>query len=152
MFFLFLSSVGCRLVFVPSQRDIHHHFIYPQPPFSLPSLSKDQAQVRLTTSWLEDSTGKINKCLSPGNYICSMLSAARHPGPGPLHPADRRGDLRPDLHRHPVPHGRRGDQLVRRTSIFYFNWAQLTLYFRRSNVMFSMFVKTWIDLFTASFL
>ncbi|KAF3838507.1 hypothetical protein F7725_010275 [Dissostichus mawsoni] len=80
------QSVGCRLVFVPSQRDIHHHFIYPQPPFSLPSLSKDQAQ---------DSTCKINKCLSPGNYICScsLLSAARHPGPGPLHPADRRGTL-----------------------------------------------------------
>uniref|UniRef100_A0A8C9ZJK1 DNA polymerase alpha subunit B n=1 Tax=Sander lucioperca TaxID=283035 RepID=A0A8C9ZJK1_SANLU len=34
--------VGCRLVFVPSQRDIHHHFIYPQPPFTLPNLSKDQ--------------------------------------------------------------------------------------------------------------
>ncbi|XP_068596567.1 DNA polymerase alpha subunit B [Brachionichthys hirsutus] len=37
-------SVGCRLVFVPSQRDVHHHFIYPQPPFILPSLSKDQAR------------------------------------------------------------------------------------------------------------
>uniref|UniRef100_A0A3B4UUU7 DNA polymerase alpha subunit B n=1 Tax=Seriola dumerili TaxID=41447 RepID=A0A3B4UUU7_SERDU len=35
-------SVGCHLVFVPSQRDIHHHFIYPQPPFTLPNLSKDQ--------------------------------------------------------------------------------------------------------------
>ncbi|XP_077589682.1 DNA polymerase alpha subunit B [Stigmatopora nigra] len=33
--------VGCRLVFVPSQRDIHHHYIYPQPPFTLPSLSKN---------------------------------------------------------------------------------------------------------------
>ncbi|KAF7667628.1 hypothetical protein LDENG_00054650 [Lucifuga dentata] len=41
------KSVGCQLVFVPSQRDIHHHFIYPQPPFTLPDLSKDQAQ-RLT--------------------------------------------------------------------------------------------------------
>uniref|UniRef100_A0A667WPB1 DNA polymerase alpha subunit B n=1 Tax=Myripristis murdjan TaxID=586833 RepID=A0A667WPB1_9TELE len=38
------KSVGCRLVFVPSHRDIHHHFIYPQPPFTLPDLSKDQAQ------------------------------------------------------------------------------------------------------------
>ncbi|KAM6953466.1 DNA polymerase alpha subunit B [Aplochiton taeniatus] len=38
------KSVGCRLVFVPSQRDIQHHFIYPQPPFTLPDLSKDQAE------------------------------------------------------------------------------------------------------------
>lgn len=38
------KSVGCQLVFVPSQRDIHHHFIYPQPPFNLPNFSKDQAQ------------------------------------------------------------------------------------------------------------
>ncbi|XP_069550593.1 DNA polymerase alpha subunit B isoform X1 [Brachyistius frenatus] len=38
------KSVGCRLVFVPSQRDIQHNFIYPQPPFTLPNLSKDQAQ------------------------------------------------------------------------------------------------------------
>uniref|UniRef100_A0A8C6KPC0 DNA polymerase alpha subunit B n=1 Tax=Nothobranchius furzeri TaxID=105023 RepID=A0A8C6KPC0_NOTFU len=37
-------SVGCHLVFVPSQRDIHHHFIYPQPPFTLPSLRKEQIQ------------------------------------------------------------------------------------------------------------
>uniref|UniRef100_A0A8D3DEE4 DNA polymerase alpha subunit B n=1 Tax=Scophthalmus maximus TaxID=52904 RepID=A0A8D3DEE4_SCOMX len=36
------KSVGCRLVFVPSQRDIHHHYIFPQPPFTLPNLSKDQ--------------------------------------------------------------------------------------------------------------
>ncbi|XP_067373600.1 DNA polymerase alpha subunit B isoform X2 [Channa argus] len=38
------KSVDCRLVFVPSQRDINHHFIYPQPPFTLSNLSKDQAQ------------------------------------------------------------------------------------------------------------
>ncbi|KAM9833573.1 DNA polymerase alpha subunit B [Syngnathus typhle] len=35
------KSVGCRLVFVPSQRDVHHHYIYPQPPFTLPNLSKN---------------------------------------------------------------------------------------------------------------
>uniref|UniRef100_A0A667WTP6 DNA polymerase alpha subunit B n=1 Tax=Myripristis murdjan TaxID=586833 RepID=A0A667WTP6_9TELE len=34
------KSVGCRLVFVPSHRDIHHHFIYPQPPFTLPDLTR----------------------------------------------------------------------------------------------------------------
>ncbi|RXN34576.1 DNA polymerase alpha subunit B [Labeo rohita] len=34
---------GCRLVFVPSQRDVHHHYIYPQPPFNLTSLSKDDS-------------------------------------------------------------------------------------------------------------
>uniref|UniRef100_A0A3Q3VXS9 DNA polymerase alpha subunit B n=1 Tax=Mola mola TaxID=94237 RepID=A0A3Q3VXS9_MOLML len=38
------KSTGCHLVFVPSQRDIHHQSIYPQPPFTLPNLSKDQAQ------------------------------------------------------------------------------------------------------------
>ncbi|XP_054889968.1 DNA polymerase alpha subunit B [Poeciliopsis prolifica] len=37
-------SVGCQLVFVPAQRDVHHEFVYPQPPFILPNLSKDQAQ------------------------------------------------------------------------------------------------------------
>uniref|UniRef100_A0A672L7N3 DNA polymerase alpha subunit B n=1 Tax=Sinocyclocheilus grahami TaxID=75366 RepID=A0A672L7N3_SINGR len=34
---------GCRLVFVPSQRDVHHHYIYPQPPFNLSNLSKDDS-------------------------------------------------------------------------------------------------------------
>ncbi|KAL2077557.1 hypothetical protein ACEWY4_027061 [Coilia grayii] len=38
------KSTGCKLVFVPSQRDVHHHFIYPQPPFTLPDLSKEDAQ------------------------------------------------------------------------------------------------------------
>uniref|UniRef100_A0AAY5KIG2 DNA polymerase alpha subunit B n=1 Tax=Esox lucius TaxID=8010 RepID=A0AAY5KIG2_ESOLU len=36
--------VGCRLVLVPSQRDVHHHFIYPQPPFTLHDLIKDDAE------------------------------------------------------------------------------------------------------------
>ncbi|XP_019739863.1 DNA polymerase alpha subunit B [Hippocampus comes] len=35
------KSVGCRLVFVPSRRDVHHHYIYPQPPFTMPNLSKN---------------------------------------------------------------------------------------------------------------
>nr|XP_057918755.1 DNA polymerase alpha subunit B isoform X2 [Doryrhamphus excisus] len=35
------KGVGCRLVFVPSQRDVHHHYVYPQPPFTLPSLCKN---------------------------------------------------------------------------------------------------------------
>ncbi|XP_043102607.1 DNA polymerase alpha subunit B [Puntigrus tetrazona] len=34
---------GCRLVFVPSQRDAHHNYIYPQPPFNLTNLSKDDS-------------------------------------------------------------------------------------------------------------
>ncbi|XP_043982875.1 DNA polymerase alpha subunit B isoform X1 [Gambusia affinis] len=42
-------SVGCHLVFVPAQRDIHHEFIYPQPPFILPNLIKDQAQAQRVT-------------------------------------------------------------------------------------------------------
>ncbi|XP_055023182.2 DNA polymerase alpha subunit B [Misgurnus anguillicaudatus] len=37
------KGTGCRLLFVPSQRDVHHHYIYPQPPFSIPNLSKDDA-------------------------------------------------------------------------------------------------------------
>ncbi|KAL0973853.1 hypothetical protein UPYG_G00212070 [Umbra pygmaea] len=38
------KGVGCRLVLVPSQRDVHHHFIYPQPPFILQDLSKEDAE------------------------------------------------------------------------------------------------------------
>ncbi|KAJ8014897.1 hypothetical protein DPEC_G00020550 [Dallia pectoralis] len=38
------KGVGCRLVLVPSQRDVHHHFIYPQPPFMLHDLIKDDAE------------------------------------------------------------------------------------------------------------
>ncbi|XP_062381059.1 DNA polymerase alpha subunit B isoform X1 [Sardina pilchardus] len=37
-------AIGCKLVFVPSQRDVHHHFIYPQPPFTLPDLSKEDVE------------------------------------------------------------------------------------------------------------
>ncbi|KAK7136079.1 hypothetical protein R3I94_014664 [Phoxinus phoxinus] len=41
---------GCRLVFVPSQRDVNHHYIYPQPPFTLTNLSKDDtARVTLAS-------------------------------------------------------------------------------------------------------
>uniref|UniRef100_A0A4W4FCE3 DNA polymerase alpha subunit B n=1 Tax=Electrophorus electricus TaxID=8005 RepID=A0A4W4FCE3_ELEEL len=37
-------GTGCKLVFVPSQRDAHHHYVYPQPPFTLPDLKKDDVQ------------------------------------------------------------------------------------------------------------
>ncbi|NXA43918.1 DPOA2 polymerase, partial [Eudromia elegans] len=34
-------SAGSRLVFVPSQRDVHHDYVYPQPPFSYTELPKE---------------------------------------------------------------------------------------------------------------
>ncbi|XP_074861834.1 DNA polymerase alpha subunit B isoform X4 [Carettochelys insculpta] len=37
-------SAGSHLVFVPSLRDVHHDYIYPQPPFSCYDLSKDDKQ------------------------------------------------------------------------------------------------------------
>uniref|UniRef100_A0A8B9KVU6 DNA polymerase alpha subunit B n=1 Tax=Astyanax mexicanus TaxID=7994 RepID=A0A8B9KVU6_ASTMX len=39
-----LYVTGCKLVLIPSQRDVHHHYIYPQPPFTLPDLKKDDVQ------------------------------------------------------------------------------------------------------------
>uniref|UniRef100_A0A8C0G4J1 DNA polymerase alpha subunit B n=1 Tax=Chelonoidis abingdonii TaxID=106734 RepID=A0A8C0G4J1_CHEAB len=38
-----IHNAGSQLVFVPSLRDVHHDFIYPQPPFSY-ELSKDDKQ------------------------------------------------------------------------------------------------------------
>uniref|UniRef100_K7FUT6 DNA polymerase alpha subunit B n=1 Tax=Pelodiscus sinensis TaxID=13735 RepID=K7FUT6_PELSI len=37
-------SAGSQLVFVPSLRDVHHDYIYPQPPFTCYDLSKDDKQ------------------------------------------------------------------------------------------------------------
>ncbi|NWI13327.1 DPOA2 polymerase, partial [Crypturellus soui] len=34
-------SAGSQLVFVPSQRDVHHDYVYPQPPFSYAELPKE---------------------------------------------------------------------------------------------------------------
>ncbi|NXD46181.1 DPOA2 polymerase, partial [Copsychus sechellarum] len=34
-------SAGCQLVLVPSLRDVCHDFVYPQPPFALPELPKE---------------------------------------------------------------------------------------------------------------
>ncbi|KAM9258895.1 DNA polymerase alpha subunit B [Morus bassanus] len=34
-------SAGSHLVFIPSPRDVHHDYVYPQPPFLYPELPKD---------------------------------------------------------------------------------------------------------------
>eukprot|EP00112_Aurelia_sp_Birch-Aquarium-sp1_P011868 Seg2494.2 transcript_id=Seg2494.2/GoldUCD/mRNA.D3Y31 product="DNA polymerase alpha subunit B" protein_id=Seg2494.2/GoldUCD/D3Y31 len=38
-------SSGTRVIFVPSQRDVFHHFVYPQPPFERPKELKDVEKV-----------------------------------------------------------------------------------------------------------
>nr|XP_014347784.1 PREDICTED: DNA polymerase alpha subunit B [Latimeria chalumnae] len=38
-------SSGSLLVFVPSLRDVHHEFVYPQPPFDCYKLTKEDAEV-----------------------------------------------------------------------------------------------------------
>ncbi|XP_033630977.1 DNA polymerase alpha subunit B-like [Asterias rubens] len=40
-------KAGTHLVFVPSLRDVHHEFIYPQPPFPTPDNFQDKHRVHL---------------------------------------------------------------------------------------------------------
>lgn len=34
--FCLSGSPGTRVIMVPSERDVHHDFVFPQPPFSIP--------------------------------------------------------------------------------------------------------------------
>eukprot|EP01044_Picomonas_judraskeda_P000401 COSAG03_NODE_18_length_21685_cov_15.938988_7_plen_141_part_00 len=34
--FCLTGSPGTRVIMVPSERDVHHDFVFPQPPFSVP--------------------------------------------------------------------------------------------------------------------
>ena len=47
----FLFRAGSKVVFVPSQRDVHHHFVYPQPPFEIPDLQNENKSKEVT-DWL----------------------------------------------------------------------------------------------------
>ncbi|XP_041352410.1 DNA polymerase alpha subunit B-like [Gigantopelta aegis] len=38
------ERINCHLVVVPSQRDIHHDSVYPQPPFNMPNLQAKNVQ------------------------------------------------------------------------------------------------------------
>lgn len=135
-----LSSTGCHLVFVPSQRDIQHHSIYPQPPFTLPTLSKDQ--VRLREAQSNRLPPLFRSCAEPDPgarlmWCFSSHSAACHPGLWPLHPADWWGHLWLDVHWHCVSHGCWGDQLVRKTGL------EIIIKHHRSTMKwFHLFIRT----------
>ncbi|MGH0132775.1 UNVERIFIED_CONTAM: hypothetical protein FKN15_050355 [Acipenser sinensis] len=53
-FYACLFSSGTQLVFVPSQRDVHHDFVFPQPPFHPSHLSQLSGEDRQRVLLLPD--------------------------------------------------------------------------------------------------
>ncbi|EDV23732.1 uncharacterized protein TRIADDRAFT_57222 [Trichoplax adhaerens] len=44
-----VGRISTSVVFVPSTRDVHHDFIYPQPPFTLPSSLKTAPEIHFVS-------------------------------------------------------------------------------------------------------
>ena len=45
----YIFRCNTQLVFIPSQRDLHHHPVYPQPPYNIKIATKDLSQVNNIT-------------------------------------------------------------------------------------------------------